>query len=522
MATAQARARTGNLTLLLVVVAFFELLLNRLANRLFLPQSTPGDVGARALLLADSGALLFHLTGVLGLLVLFAALVGLLRRRELFPRGMRFTVGIIGLVFWMLGACAVFFGQIPARFHLHLGLSFAFLSGLIVVAALAAPTQRRVKLGVTLFALPTVLHIAAVVSERTGWLTAPGGALLLSRAGELVLLAAALAAPVLLPPRPARERPWRRPLVAAGTLTGALLVGWLSRHDLLQATLLYGLRVELPHVDSALGVAYLLAFTCWVYATVQLLVDKGGMRLSGYGLLLLALGGYQASSPLELSLALLGLLALTVGELRAAPYGDPRRPRVGGAEWRLYIGRLATAAGDGTDPDGTAPDAVVVEEGELEVSRITTHRRGLPVNMRLLRRWGTLVELEASVGLAPHGGPDASLERHRSWLARAPEQRVRLPRSKTGDVVFDKKFRVHGAAPLGDRGLRAQVARHLGDGILSLWRGAAARYHLALPAADVEAPPVFAGVIEGDAPVTTLVAILDLLADAVEASAAEP
>jgi len=48
-----------------------------------------------------------------------------------------------------------------------------------------------------------------------------------------------------------------------------------------------------------LGLAYLAAFFCWVYTAVQLLLDKGGMRLAGYGMVLLAVAGYPAAPPLE-------------------------------------------------------------------------------------------------------------------------------------------------------------------------------------------------------------------------------
>ena len=138
--------------------------------------------------------------------------------------------------------------------------------------------------------------------------------------------------------------------------------------------------------------------------------------------------------------------------------------------------------------------------------------------MRLLRRRGALVELEATVGEAPQGGPDASIERHRSWLSRGAEQRARLPRVKTGDESFDGKLSVHGQAPLGDAGLRGRVAPAAAAGVVSLWRGTAARYHVA-GANGVDGPPPFRGEIDGDAPVSTIVAVLDTLADLVEASA---
>jgi hypothetical protein len=520
MSSAATRVRPGNLTASLVAFAFLELVLNRLANRLFLPRSAllgEGSGPAMARALAASGPLLFHLTGVLGLIVLVAALVGLLRRGELFPRPMRFSVTFIGMAFWMLAAQAVVLGSLSPRLGLYLEASFALISLLLAISLLGAGVKRRVKVGALLYVLPGPLHVVAHVGDRMGWLTGSTPALIAS-AAEKLLLTACVAAPFLLPPRPANERRWRAPVVASAFLTAVFIVALVVRYDLLQATLLYGLRIDVPRPTTVLGFAYVAAFAGWSYATVQLLLDKGGMRLAGYGLLLLAIAGYQPATPIELELALLGLLALAVGELRAAPYGESGRPRVGNAEWRAFIGRLATGAGDGTSPDDMRSEAVVVEEGELEVSRIRAHRRGLPVMMRLLRRRGALVELEATVGEAPQSGPDASIERHRSWLARAPEQRARLPRVKTGDETFDSKLSVHGQAPLSDAGLRGRVLREAAVGVMSLWRGTAARYHVA-GASTADGPPPFRGDVDGEAPVGTILAVLDTLADLVEASA---
>jgi hypothetical protein len=521
MSTAASRVRPGNLTASLVAFAFLELVLNRLANRLFLPHSTligasGGSAAARAV--ASSGPLLFHLTSVLGLIVLLAALVGLLRRGELFPRPMRISVTVIGISFWMLAANAVVFGGLSARLALYLEASFGFLSVLLAAALLGAPLRGRVKAGVLLFVLPGAFHVMAHVGDRMGWFAATSSAEIVARVGEVMLLVACVGAPFLLSPRPASERPWRAALVASAFLTGALVVALVVSFDLLQATFLYGVRLDVPRVGSLLGLAYVAAFAGWTYATTQLLLDKGGMRLAGYGLLLLAIAGYQPSTPLEVELALLGLLALSVGELRAVPYGDPGRPRIDNAAWRAFIGRLATGAGDGTSPDDARSEAVFVEEGELEVTRIRAHRRGLPVAMRLMRRRGALVELEATVGDTPRAGPDASIERHRSWLSRGPDQRVRLPRTKTGDETFDGKLSVHGRAPLGEAALRGRVGRAAAAGVVSLWLGAAARYHVSGPSR-LDGPSPFRGEVDGEAPVGTIVAVLDTLADLVEASA---
>ena len=200
----------------------------------------------------------------------------------------------------------------------------------------------------------------------------------MARLGEASLILAAAAAPLLLSPRPRAERRWLLPLLVATAVTVLFVLGLIFRFDLIQASALYGLRMEVPPGGSIAGVGYVIALFGWAYATTELCADKGGMRLTGYGLGLLALGGYDAGSPVELSLSLLGLLALAVGELRAAPYADRTRPRVSSVEWKDFVGRLAGAAGDGTEPDDTPPEAIVVEEEELEVSRIRTHRRGHP------------------------------------------------------------------------------------------------------------------------------------------------
>jgi hypothetical protein len=122
------------------------------------------------------------------------------------------------------------------------------------------------------------------------------------------------------------------------------------------------------------------------------------------------------------------------------------------------------------------------------------------------------------VGAPPHSGADASIERPRSWLARSPEQRARLPRAKTGDAAFDQKLTVHGRAPLGDAALRQRLLREAAGGIVSLWTGKAARYGVAARSLDGDAAPPFNGQVEGDAPVSAVLGVLDTLVDLVEAS----
>jgi len=520
-----SRARAGNLTAALVFVSFLELVLNRLASRLFLPQSISN--GSSSLLgraIADSGPFLFHLTGILALLILLPAMVGLLRRQELFPRPVRVTVSIIGAAFWLLAALGVVVGQIPRNFFLHLETSFGFVSLLAAAAFLGTPTQRRTKVGVLLLALPGPLHALAIVLERTPWLRDSAAPIALARWGEALLLSGAALAPLTLVPRRFADRRWLLPVSVAGSVTAIFAVALLERYDLVQATALYGLHLEVPHLLSPMGLAYLVATFGWALAVVQLLRERGGTRLAGYGLLMLAIAGYQVGSPVELSVSLIGLLAVCVGELRAAPARGGVLGLLGRTEWRSHVGELATAAGDGTAPNGSSPpEAMVVDQDDLEVSHVRGHRRRHPFDLRLLRRRGRVVEFEITVGDPGHREPSATVERHRSWLARSPGDRVALPRMRTGDPSFDQKFSVHGGAPLASADIRRQVMRQ-GYGVLSLWQGLAARYRAVGSGASAEASPPddsvdppfspnFGHASEGR---EAVVAMLDTLIDLVE------
>jgi len=519
MESAMRRARSGNLTALLVAVAVLEFFINRLAGRLFFPRPTLATGGSQTThVISVAGPFLFQLTAILALAVMAAGFFGLFRRGELYPRAVRFSVIVIALFFAALSGQAIVRGHVPQRFFLYLEICFAFLAGLTAVAFWLTKAELRVKIGVTLFALPGALRAFGVVGASMGMRDPrPGeGGVALAATGALAMLIGGIAAPFLLPPRPARERRWRLPAAVSLAVTAAFIVALIARFDLMQASALYGLRIELPPLLSIHGLAHVLALAGWAYATTELIADKGGMRLAGYGMVLLALGGYEQASPVELSLSLLGLVALAVGEHRALPYGQRNVTRVGLPEWRAFVGRLAAGVGDGTGPEEVRPEAVVVAEGELEVSRIRTHRRGQPVTIRLLRKRGTPVELEASYGSAGHASPDASIERHRRWLERSPDARLKLPRVKTGDTAFDQKFSVHGSAPLGDAELRRRLERQQGDGVLTIWHGSAARYQLSHPSTDV--PPAFTGAVEGSAPVQSIVEIVDTLADLVEAS----
>jgi hypothetical protein len=118
MESAMRRARSGNLTALLVVVSALEFIVNRLAGRLFFPRPALTSVvtGSHTThALSVAGPFLFQLTAFLALIVMVAAFAGLFRRGELYPRAIRFSTVVIALFFLVLVGWAVFSGRIDPR-----------------------------------------------------------------------------------------------------------------------------------------------------------------------------------------------------------------------------------------------------------------------------------------------------------------------------------------------------------------------------------------------------------------------
>ena len=166
------RARTGNLTALLVAVAVLEFLVNRLAGRLFFPRpalTSAGSGSHTTHAVSVAGPFLFELTAILGLTVMAAAFTGLFRRGELYPRAMRFSIIVIALFFAAVSAWAVLSGHILPQHFLYLEVCFAFLALLTAIAFALSTAPARLKIGVAMFALPGALHaLGVVVGEPAG------------------------------------------------------------------------------------------------------------------------------------------------------------------------------------------------------------------------------------------------------------------------------------------------------------------------------------------------------------------
>jgi hypothetical protein len=307
-----------NLTAVLAAVAVVDLVLERVFARLFLPSAST----ARAWNAFWSYATAFvsYLAGVLGLALFALTLLGLLRRRELFPNSARVVVIVVGLSFVGLLACTFWQYPLDTGRFVQLKISHAFLSGLVAVAVWLTPGPLRPKLGVTLFMLPAILHTVALFAAELSWGRTdllPGD---VARAGELCALLAAGAAPLLLAvslpsPRQAAVA-WPLGLVAVGVLVW----GAFRHFDLVQLLTSFGLRIELPAMGAAGAWSFVMLLGLAVLGAILFVVPAfivgGSERLVALGVVLIIAAGYQISSPPDLSAAACGVLALGLGVAR--------------------------------------------------------------------------------------------------------------------------------------------------------------------------------------------------------------
>jgi len=305
---------TPNLTALLALAALAELFLYRITKAIFLP-SQDGTATERWL----AGVALFtsHFSGILALILAVVALVSALGGDQVFPRSMRITVSTIGLFFCALASIGVLWTLAP-QYNVHLRISHAFLTMFLALGLWHGERPLRMKVGITLFALPIVIQAFLVFSLRMGWVqTGPG---LLARLAHIMTLTAMMAAPFLL-----TQGSWSRLRVALSVTSGLLLAAGfaaalLTRFDLVQAALFYGLSIDLNGLASTAEKLYstslVVAFASLAAAIVGSLVGSARSRLGGWGLMLIAVAGAEITSPKPALFTLCGLLALVISGTR--------------------------------------------------------------------------------------------------------------------------------------------------------------------------------------------------------------
>lgn len=503
-----------------MVAALLEFIFHRVVGRLFL---SPECASFLACLWPRLGPFFLFLTGVLAVGVLAVAMARLLARGELFPRGVRFTIGLLSAVFLALVGYSLIYGRVPDRYETPLQTSFVFVVILLAASLVGSPSASaaahtgllRAKLGFALFALPHLIHLAVVVTARAGWIRATS-----PRSSELVVLTeglwllAGIASPALLL---VGQTSRVRMATALGFAAGAsafFYVALIGRYDLVQTLALYGLRIELPHAMTVLGLGYALALFGAVATTTALLLKPGPARLTGLGLCLLGLGGFQTLAPVELSLVMCGLLAMATGIVRGIGDG-PGLADLSPTHWRAVLGALTMAIADlqGPEMEGSTIQVLAGEDAGSDDSRIRATRRGHKVSLRFVRRRGRVSSFRSEIGSPGDDTPDATIEPHERWLARRPEDRLNLERAKTGDLSFDRRLGVYGDLALGDQQLRRKVLRHA-DGSFMFWRGRAARFVVVRDGQSQRKPATIPE--SGAPPADAIVELLDTLIDLVE------
>jgi hypothetical protein len=306
---------TVNLTALLAVTALADLIFYRVVNGVFLPSQNGGTTVEH--ILWQFGLFSSNLAGILALLLATVALLRALRSNDVFPRSMRITVSTVGLFFCVLAGLGVLWILATPRYHVHLRISHGFLVFFLALGLWHGHRPWRFKVGVTLFALPIILQTAALFFDRMGWARLNAGQMV--RLAHAIALAAMTVAPVLLTPRP-----WNGMQSALGLGAGAVLAIALGaaatlRFDLMQAVAFYGLRIDLTGLAVTSERLYtgllIVAFASLGAATTSCLSVRGPSRLTGWGLLLLAVAGFDITSPKAALFTLCGLLALAIASV---------------------------------------------------------------------------------------------------------------------------------------------------------------------------------------------------------------
>jgi hypothetical protein len=322
-----------NLTALVALATVSDLVGRRALAALLLPHAAL-SAGTNAALVA-AGAFFSHFSGVLGLVLVATTLFSPWSRRLLFPRAIAVSLFLIGGLFVVLGAAGIA-STLSDVYLLYLKIMHAFLSAFVVIGFFRVgvgvgergqPTVRE-RLGIMLLVLPGVAHALGMFAERAPWLRDDLAATPFTDAGEWIALVTASLLPFLLLRRTRDRR--NVAAVSAGVVAVALVALAVAlRFDLTQALVLHGFRLDLPVPAGFMGLAHLALFSLgaggFVTATLRLLLGSQEDRLIAYGLVTLVCAGYQSTTPSQLVLALVGLLAMGVGLRRRAGVRDAPR-----------------------------------------------------------------------------------------------------------------------------------------------------------------------------------------------------
>jgi hypothetical protein len=439
----------------LAAVLFIELWLNRIVARTVRHDLT-GPLSRFGRELDIAGMFSFELASVLVALLALGAIAHLwLSDRH--RRPFRLSVMVVGGVAVALILLGTFL-RMPPRLHAHLYLSAIFFILVLVLGALAAPTSRRVRLGILLLAVPIEMMLVANLLQR---MTAPGvldpRASQLSEAAGAVLTFVGLLSPVLLGPR----RGGGRLAFVAGAIAagGGLGLGWVDWN--LAARLAgMGLGVAIPINPIALPI-YVVSASAFVFTTFALLAQPGPERLRGLGLFVLGTIALQLELPYQIGGAIIGFICVVDSVVRPT-FGAITRE-----QWDEQLRNSAAAL--------STNQVIVVGDVGRERARLPFSLGGVESQLCVERYENAIDRVELSIGEIPVRAPPFSIERRGTSLGpsgpRAPVD--------TDDAAFDARFVVHDHRGAGTALLDSdtrQKLMQLHEGWLGVWpqRGARA------------------------------------------------
>jgi len=446
---------------------------------------------------------------------------------------------------------------------LELGFSVSLI--LLILAQLRPGGDLAAKVGLLLLAAPLLVHFYRDAGVR--WVL--GDEVLVTDVPERILaygqwsmVLAALLSPYCFAPRPFVESAGRLAPLVIGAFVG--IVGALVMRQSAEVGVRIaseGLGVDLGSGPPASQIAlYLIALGSITWTLVACFIaPSAARRRIGVGLGLVVAAGYGFDWPLQYLVGFVGFL--TIGQavrevaaeeqaVRAWAAARFRTPPIPADAWQAYVMGLVEALrarglhasavsvedpsllGDPGHPPAEPPEKPADGEGGAAEGSSRTHvviMDAAPAPVRLLveRARGAITAIEVSCGRDPRADgepPDWTLEarpeRRFGALLHPPAPETRAPVARTGDIEFDRRFRMRDAGGHADRlfdeDMRVRAIALL-DGWLAYWPGRSLVYRVVpghgapldnpIPITDL----AFRGVI-WDGAVDRLVTVLELLA----------
>jgi hypothetical protein len=515
----------GRLTAIhaLLVVAVLEVGINRVAVPLLRP--VKGAPPSWHTVLDYVGLFLFYFAGALAAVVLVTRALSAIAAR----RGVRDAIAHALVAVAAVLAAIPLAVPVPASLVLVLELAFAAAVLALVVSVYGKGRDLGIAVGLPVIAAPLLLHSINAVGSEYLWPESAydGTGAELARAGLMALCIAALITPYCFAPRPfahavTRPAPFLIAVMVAGA--GALFAKRAYLLAAKGASLAIGVELAHGQPDRWLAV-YLLAILTLAWTLSSCAIAHSEARRSvGAGLALIVLGGYAFKWPHHYLLPLLGVAFIADAarrvrdeELAVLPL-SAEAPPIGDTVWSSYVGAVAGGL------RRTLADVHTLTtrgEGGLASSVIVGEAAGLAVRARIERIDGAVLALDVVVGREIDEVRAATLTvgaNPARGLGANPQGPPAAPLFRTGDPLFDERFKTRGSGPvfrgLFDDGLRARAVATL-DGWLAYWDRDGLRYRV-YPGrgAPLDHPMPLSDLALGRIPsAERLIAVIELLVD---------